>query len=227
MRTYAGGVGMRHYFPASILKEYSLSDLNILDRQIREELGEHYEQHLQITDKPDFENTDNVQNRFDKIYVSNAGHGLLHYAATFGKIRVLEHLLDTYKCNIDRGSSFRLESPLVCAVHSAQHDCAMFLLQRGAHPSIPSGGEDGPLHWLCGFDDDQEEDMKNVAKHLIARGADIEDLSGIDGSKGIIADWYVNLVLQSSYIFLLRQRETPCFIFPILFRNTLTSYSTL
>jgi len=111
LRTYAGGVGMWHYFPSTIRKQYDLSDLCVLHQQIREELGEHCERYLLITDQSKFEEPDEVENRFDKLYVSSAGHALLHYAATFGKVDVLKYLLDTYKCDIDRGSTLRHDSP--------------------------------------------------------------------------------------------------------------------
>lgn len=189
LRTYAGGVGMWHYFPSTIRKQYDLADLSVLERQIREELGEHYERYLLITDQYKFEEPDKVENRFAKLYVSGAGHALLHYAATFGKVDVLKYLLDTYTCDIDRGSTLRHDSPLVCAVRSAQYDCAIFLLSRGAQPGRISSGEEGPLHWLCGFESEQEEKIATLAKRLIDTGADIEELSSITGSRGITADW--------------------------------------
>jgi len=187
LRTYAGGVGMWHYFPSTIRKQYDLADLGVLERQIREELGEHYERYLLITDQSRFDEPDKVENRFAKLYVSGAGHALLHYAATFGKVDVLKYLLDTYTCDINRGSTLRHDSPLVCAVRSAQYDCAMFLLSRGAQPGMISSGEEGPLHWLCGFESEQEEEILTLAKRLIDTGADIEELSA--GSRGIVADW--------------------------------------
>ncbi|KAF2791697.1 hypothetical protein K505DRAFT_248366 [Melanomma pulvis-pyrius CBS 109.77] len=189
LQTYAGGVGMWYYFPRTIRKKYNLFNLDVLDQQIREELGEHHEQCLLTTDQSNFEKADEIEHRFDKIYVSSAGHGLLHFAATFGKVDVLKHLLDTYKCDVDRASTFRYDTPLVCAVRSAQYDCAMFLLQQGAQPGMVSDGGEGPLHCLCGFEAEQEEEMRTVAKHLIDAGADIEELSSTSGSRGIAADW--------------------------------------
>jgi hypothetical protein len=168
---------------------YDLADLGVLGRQIREELGEHYERYLLITDQSKFEEPDKVENRFAKLYVSGAGHALLHYAATFGKVEVLKYLLDTYTCDIDRGSTLRHDSSLVCAVRSAQYDCAMFLLSRGAQPGRISSGEERPLHWLCGFESEQEEKIATLAKRILDAGADIEELSSITGSRGFTADW--------------------------------------
>lgn len=113
LKTVAGGVGMRHYFPGSMVKQYSLSNISILDQQIREELGELYERSLLAPCNTGPDAGDEDDKRLDKIYVSSAGHGLLHYAATFGKVDVLKHLLDIYKCDIDIGSTLRYESPLV------------------------------------------------------------------------------------------------------------------
>lgn len=189
LQTYAGGVGMRHYFPSSIHKLFDLFDLGVLDGQIRAELGDHHDQYLLATHCSKSEEIDEVENRFDKIYVSNAGHGLLHFAATFGKVHVLKHILETYKCNINRGSAFRHDSPLVCAVRSAQYDCVLFLLQQNAQPGKISLGEEGPLHCLGGFEEEQGHEMQTVAKLLIDAGADIEELSSVGGDRGIAADW--------------------------------------
>jgi len=106
--------------------------------------------------------------------------------ATFGKVDVLKYLLDTYKCDIDRGSTLRHDSPLVCAVRSAQYDCAMFCSLEELSLVGFSIGEEGPLHWLCGFESEQEEEMSTLAKRLIDAGADIEELSSITGSRALL-----------------------------------------
>jgi ankyrin repeat protein len=180
---------MRHYFKGSMLKQYNLSDIGILDQQIREELGEQYERSLLATQIINSDAADEDVGRFDEIYVSSAGHGLLHYSATFGKVQAMKHLLDTYKCDLDLGSTYRYDSPLVCAVRSAQYDCAMLLLERGAKPGKIGDGLEGPLHCLCGFETEDEEKISTLAKRLIAAGADIEELSDSSGSRGIAADW--------------------------------------
>jgi serine/threonine protein kinase/ankyrin repeat protein len=189
LRTYASGIGMWYYFPKRIHKQFNLSDLGILHQQIREELGEHYERYLQTTDQSKYEEADNIENRFDKIYVSEAGHGLLHYAATFGKVDVLESLLDTYRCDIDRRSTLKRESPLLCAVRSAQYNSALFLLQRGAQPGNNENTGDAPLHWLCGFEAEQEEQMRTLVERFLDAGANIEEVSNLGGSRGVTADW--------------------------------------
>ncbi|KAF2004037.1 hypothetical protein P154DRAFT_485712 [Amniculicola lignicola CBS 123094] len=190
LKTYAGGVGMWHYFPSTIVKDYNLSDVHILDQQIKEGLGDEYEKHLLAQDQPTpTTEEEEFKSGFHKLYVSNVGHGLLHYAATFGKDDVLKHILDTYRCDVNRGSAFRYDSPLACAVRSAQYECVLLLLDRGAQPSKIEQGEEAPLHWLCGFEVGQEEQMSEVAKMFIVAGADIDELSTTRGDRGIAADW--------------------------------------
>jgi hypothetical protein len=47
--------------------------------------------------------------RQDVPDVSNAGHGLLHYAAVFDNLNILDYLLDTYNCDTDRASGLRYD----------------------------------------------------------------------------------------------------------------------
>lgn len=65
----------------------------------------------------------------------------------------------------------------------------MLLLDRGAKPGKIGNGLDGPLHFICGFDPEEEEKIFTLAKRLVAAGADIEELSDTSGSRGIAADW--------------------------------------
>ncbi len=122
---------------------------------------------------------------FDSIYVTRVGHGLLHYAATMGKVNALKHMIKTYVCNINLENQLQYETPLVCACRSGQFDCAAFLIEAGARAVASDIGEEAPLHWLGAFADGE---IKPLARMLVAAGADLEQPSGI-GRRSMNADW--------------------------------------
>ncbi|KAJ8088361.1 hypothetical protein PM082_022434 [Marasmius tenuissimus] len=78
-------------------RQYDLSDLEALDRDIQEEFQ------LRGISSMDY------------IYVNERGDGLLHYAAAMGNYTTLRHLVITYQPNIDLPGQARQETPLLTA----------------------------------------------------------------------------------------------------------------
>ncbi|KAI9858397.1 MAG: hypothetical protein M1813_007501 [Trichoglossum hirsutum] len=198
LRTMAGGVGMPHYAPRKIRRDYDMDNLKLLDDQIKEELGADYEACLRkdasrpwlswFSKGRSEEPVTSKDYRFDKIFVNHKGHGLLHYAATMGNLKALKHIIETYLCDVDIPNQSVSESPLVCACRSGHFDCAVFLLDCAAKANGAEHGEEAPLHWICSFSPGQ---MASLSKKLIAAGADVEKSSGImrKDVRMINADW--------------------------------------
>ncbi|KAJ9602351.1 hypothetical protein H2200_013206 [Cladophialophora chaetospira] len=195
LRTMSGGVGMPHYAPRKLRRDYDLQDLIKLDGAIKLELGENFEACLRTHDsaekgasKLDGSKPDDDKNLFDKIYVNHKGHGLLHMAATLGELPALSHLYKKYNCNIDLSNQSIDESPLVCACRSGHYECAKFLLDNGANPDGTEFGQEAPLHWLSSF---QEEEMVPITQLLLQKGARRERLtkSMRKDVRQILSDW--------------------------------------
>lgn len=194
-RTMAGGVGMPHYAPRKLRKNYNLENYSVLDQQLREDLSPDYELCLISSREPnaDPSNDDDEEMKkrktaFDRIFVNHRGHGLLHYAATMGNVGALRHMVKTYNANLDLPNQSVQETPLVCACRSGNFDCAMFLLESGAGAGPHEFGLESPLHWLCSFEEPQ---MTALATKLIAAGAELENPSGLMRAdiRHINADW--------------------------------------
>ncbi|PGH27119.1 serine/threonine protein kinase [Polytolypa hystricis UAMH7299] len=207
LKTMTGGVGMPHYVPRKLRRDYDLGDLSQLANQIKEELGPGYESCLKPAPQRSWlkwlsadktaEKDGEKEYRFNKIFVNHKGHGLLHYAATMGNLKALQFMVETYLCKIDIPNQSVSESPLVCACRSGHFDCAMYLLDSGASANGTELGEEAPLHWLCSF---SAEQMAVLAKRLVDAGADIEKASGImrKDVRMIDADWEDNFGIAVS-----------------------------
>ena len=187
-RILTGGVGMPHYVDRNLRRPYDLRDLTDLDKQIKAELGSDYEACLRTFSDTMDEEPPEDGHKFDKIYVNQKGHGLLHMAATFGNINALTHLYHKYRCDIDVPNRSMSESPLVCACRSGNYSCALFLLDKGAVANGTKFGEEAPLHWVSSF---MEPQMRVLTQRLIATGADTERHTGTmrKDVRGINADW--------------------------------------
>lgn len=187
-RVTTGGTGMPHYIERNMPREYNLYNLEALEADIRAELGEEYESCLRdASESPATEPPKNGY-RFDKVYVNQRGHGLLHYAATWGTLAALKLLVEKYRCDINLPNQSLSETPLVCACRAGQFECAMFLLDSGAHPNASPHGEEGPLDWISRFDEDQ---MRAVTQRLVDGGADVSKSCGgmRKDVRRIFADW--------------------------------------
>ncbi|PGH11906.1 serine/threonine protein kinase [Helicocarpus griseus UAMH5409] len=205
-RTIAGGIGMPHFVPRKLRRCYDLNDTMVLEAQIKEELGAAYQSCLRKTHSgcensaAQSRNNDAMStegSQFDKIYVNHKGHGLLHMAATLGKLKALRYMIETYMCDINIPNTSLCESPLVCACRSGHYGCAMLLLESGARGGATDLGEEAPLHWLCSF---TPEKMEPLAKALINAGANIEHACGRmrKDVRMINADWEDNFGIATT-----------------------------
>lgn len=187
-RTITGGTGMPYFVPRNIRRPYDLSDIYQLDAQIQLELGSEYADCLRAPNDDMRAPPPPGGHRFDEIFVNRKGHGLLHYAASFGELGALRHMYTKYKCNIDLPNQALSESPLVCACRSGQLDCALFLLDQGANPNGQETGQEAPLHWLSSF---QEHEMRIIVSRFIASGVNLSRFSRRMRKeiRYIISDW--------------------------------------
>ncbi|KAI6778385.1 uncharacterized protein J7T54_000503 [Emericellopsis cladophorae] len=188
-RVLTGSTGMPHFAHRKLRRDWEFDDLTSLGRQMREVLGDHYNASLRDLDSVN-EQLDVPDGGFvfDKIVVNHKGHGLLHLAATQGKVRVMQHLMRTYNHNINLANQSHSETPLVSACRAGQYSCALLLLEHGANPDGSPYGEETPLHCLAHFD---EAHQPLIAQALVDRGAQLERCSGTMRKevRGINADW--------------------------------------
>ncbi|KAF7344948.1 Serine/threonine protein kinase [Mycena venus] len=148
------GIGMPYFVPRKLRRNYDLDNVDTLDRDIETEF-----------------NLRGI-NSVDQIYVDEQGDGLLHFAASQGKLAALQHIVANYQPNIDLPNQARSETPLFAACRSGHMSCAMFLLDVGARPdgAETSSKEERPLYWLCSF---TEKDVPIIAQKLVAAGASL------------------------------------------------------
>ncbi|KAJ7321048.1 hypothetical protein DFH08DRAFT_942034 [Mycena albidolilacea] len=148
------GIGMPHFVHRKLRRNYNLDDMNTLDRDIEAEF-----------------NLREI-NSVDQIYVNEHGDGLLHLAASQGKLGALQHVVAKYQPNIDLATQARSETPLFAACRGGHMSCAMFLLDLGARPdgAEASSKEERPLYWLCSF---TEKDVPIIAQKLVVAGASL------------------------------------------------------
>lgn len=87
-------------------------------------------------------------NRIAKYRINKRGDGILHIAASCGKYKAIETLLDSFSAlDVNRVNDQR-ETPLLCACRAGQREVVHFLLNRGADASIATLSKESPLHWL-------------------------------------------------------------------------------
>ncbi|RMZ78785.1 hypothetical protein DV738_g3617, partial [Chaetothyriales sp. CBS 135597] len=196
LQSQMGAVGMGYFYPKFMTwpwKTTSLENLSELDQSIRRRLGSHYDSCIRSSASLDEnltarESRDKEATAFDRIYVNQRGHGLLHYAAAAGASNALRHMIANYECDVNLPNQHVEETPLVCACEGGKLDCALVLLEHGADPNGHRYGQEGPLHWLCSF---LPNEMETVASKLVTAGADLELRSGgmRHDVRGIRADW--------------------------------------
>jgi hypothetical protein len=93
---------------------------------------------------------------------------LLHFAAMFGSIPLIDRLLDL-SSNVDQQNIVRV-TPLLCACQSGRSMAAIHLLGRGANASIRDAFGATGLHYLVNMDGERLEEL---GKALVVNGADI------------------------------------------------------
>ncbi|KAG5656856.1 hypothetical protein KAF25_011025 [Fusarium avenaceum] len=170
---FSGVPGSLAFLPRYLRRDFKIENVEQLQQELKEELGVVYEQSLKSSDGKN-ENGQQV-NYFDRIFVNSRGHGLLHMAAARGQAKAINHLVNTFKLNIDLPNQDCEETPLVCSCRNAHLEASLALLQHGADPKGHPLGQDTPLHWLWRF---EKEDMMPMANGLLDAGAMIDAASG-------------------------------------------------
>ncbi|PHH93306.1 hypothetical protein CDD83_8005 [Cordyceps sp. RAO-2017] len=187
--------GMPFFISRRLTRQWDAEDVATLDETIKAELGDAYESCLRPAlrdeDPVPLEPAPDGGNRFDRIYVNNKGHGLLHLAATLGKVDVLRHVHRKYKCDISLSNQSHSDTPLTCACRAANLDCALYLLENGADANGTQFGQESPLHCIVNF---AETEMERIVKKLLEAGADIEKSTSASRKdvRGILSDWEDN-----------------------------------
>lgn len=187
-RIRTNGTGMPYFISRRLFRKWDTEDLAELDQEIRKELGDEYDSCLRVNaTTPDSSERDE-ETRFDKINVSNKGHGLLHLAASLGRLNMLQHIYTKYNASIDRKNHSHSDTPLVSACKSGHLDCALYLLENGASPDGWDTGEQVPLHCLMNFED---EHVGIIVNRLVHAGAKLERLTSASRKdvRAIISDW--------------------------------------
>ncbi|KAK3382662.1 hypothetical protein B0T24DRAFT_686822 [Lasiosphaeria ovina] len=177
-----------------------MEDPELLEAEIKKILGPSYDSCLRINapaerppDDPAISLRGEGQNRFDRIYVNKWGHGLLHMAASFGRLDMLKNLYGKYNCDLNLQAQRTRDTPLVCACRSAWLDCVLYCLEKGADPNGHEYTGDPPLHCISSFG--SEGEMEEVVSKLVYAGADLEKSS--DRKQGLyVADWDETLGLK-------------------------------
>ncbi|EGU76083.1 hypothetical protein HZS61_009116 [Fusarium oxysporum f. sp. conglutinans] len=170
---YSGVPGSLAFLPRHLKKDFQIDDVEQLQQELKEELGEAYDQSLKSSLAGN-ENTQQVTH-FDRIFVNSRGHGVLHMAAARGQAKTIDHLIKTFKLTIDLPNQDCEETPLVCSCRNAHLEASLALLRHGADPKGHPLGQDTPLHWLWRF---EREEMMPMAKGLLDAGAIIDAASG-------------------------------------------------
>jgi ankyrin repeat protein len=109
-------------------------------------------------------------NRIADYRINKRGDGILHMAASCGKCKAIEALLDSFSALDVNQVNDQGETPLLCACRAGQTEVVHLLLARGADVSIVTPSKESPIHWLLSFDD---ADIEIVGASLLASGADI------------------------------------------------------
>ncbi|GAB1319903.1 Serine/threonine protein kinase [Madurella fahalii] len=189
-RTLTGSTGMPFFAPRKLRRDWDLNNLVKLDAQLKEELGRNYDSCLRPPPGSDEESGSppGYGYPFDKIYVNDQGHGLLHLAVVRGRLRALNHLYSKYFCNINLGNQSHGDTPLICACRTGRFELAMWCLENGADPNGSDTCEEAPLHCITAF---TEPEMDIIVAKLIAAGADVEKHSSASRKdvRRILADW--------------------------------------
>ncbi|RKL29230.1 hypothetical protein BFJ72_g12139 [Fusarium proliferatum] len=192
---FSGVPGSLAFLPRHLRKEFSVDNVEQLQRELEEELGGAYEQSLRSSPVMN-ENVQQVTH-FDRIFVNSRGHGILHMAAARGQAKTIDHLINTFKLNIDLPNQDCEETPLVCACRNAHLDASLALLRHGADPKGHPLGQDTPLHWLWRFEKDE---MMPMARGLLSAGGLIDAASG--GMRAEVlkahADWEGTMSIQTT-----------------------------
>ncbi|CAM1506017.1 Fc.00g056580.m01.CDS01 [Cosmosporella sp. VM-42] len=200
---FSGVPGSLPFWPRHLRKDFQINNLERLQQELKEELGAAYEQCLRISpstaegDATSTEGNSQQVSPFDRIFVNDRGHGVLHMAAARGEARTINYLIDTFKLDVNLPNQDCEETPLICACRNAHLEAALALLGRGADPKGHPLGQDTPLHWLWKF---EKEEVRPMAKGLVDAGAQIDAASGSMRADVLKAhaDWEGTMSLSTS-----------------------------
>jgi ankyrin repeat protein len=95
----------------------------------------------------------------------------LHIASYQGSKAVLKLLVDKSKGQLEDPNS-KGETPLYVALQRRHNSCIEILLEAGANPNARPAGKDSMLHIAI------TNNAKSIAKMLLQRGVDVEELKG-------------------------------------------------
>ncbi|TVY16957.1 Serine/threonine-protein kinase HT1 [Lachnellula arida] len=110
-------------------------------------------------------------NRITEYKVNKRGDGILHLAASAGKISAIKELLNSFPLLIDQMNDTG-ETPLLCACRAGQVETVLEILKIGGDASITTPVGESPLHWLISFEDTQ---IETIARALLTAGANIRE----------------------------------------------------
>ncbi|KAI1337670.1 hypothetical protein F5Y15DRAFT_150571 [Xylariaceae sp. FL0016] len=108
--------------------------------------------------------------RIQDYKVNRRGDGVLHMAASMGKLDSVTALLDNFPdLTVDQRNDLG-ETPLLCACRAGHSSIAKLLLDRNADASLATPSNESPLHWLISLQDD---DIPEIGALLLQRGASL------------------------------------------------------
>ncbi|RDA88113.1 hypothetical protein CP532_6829 [Ophiocordyceps camponoti-leonardi (nom. inval.)] len=182
------GTGLPLFISRRLTRRWDTEDVSALDEMIRAELGDAYESSLRSHAGDSSSEPDAESKLLDGIYVNHKGHGLLHLAASLGRLETLKHLHRKYRCDLNLSNQSHSDTPLTCACRSANLGCALYLLENGADANGTEFGEESPLHCIANFTD---AEIDVVVPRLVRAGADIEKHTRASRKdvRRVLADW--------------------------------------
>ncbi|KAL5720657.1 hypothetical protein ACHQM5_013303 [Ranunculus cassubicifolius] len=75
------------------------------------------------------------------------GMSPLHLSIMNGKLEVVKYLIDELKLDVDLKENNAGHTAINCAVRGGFYEIAVYLLEKGANPNIPSDTGVTALHW--------------------------------------------------------------------------------
>lgn len=106
--------------------------------------------------------------------VREYGDTVLHVAATIGKLDVVQRLTRDAPHHHVNMQNDRGETALLQAARSGHYAIVQHLVGVGASAAILTHNSESPLHWLCAFVNEKEEELLDLAKSLCQSGAEID-----------------------------------------------------
>ncbi|KAF5638977.1 serine threonine kinase [Fusarium tjaetaba] len=106
--------------------------------------------------------------------IQESGDTPLHIAATVGRLDIIQHLVQDGPCALINTQNIRGETALLQATRSGNYAIVEYLIAAGASGNILTDNFESPLHWLCAFEDRDEDELFQLALALCHSGADID-----------------------------------------------------